>query len=40
MTITYENIDDFYAGIYNLVTKGLMFEADGSKLTITLTGGY
>jgi len=38
--ITYKHAEDFYYGIFNLITKGLVFEADFATLTITLTGGY
>ena len=38
--ITYNTESAFYNGIYALVEKGLTFEANGSKLTITITGGY
>jgi hypothetical protein len=40
MTITYQTEDQFYNGIYQLVLKGLTFEANGDKLSITLLGGY
>jgi hypothetical protein len=40
MSISYCNADDFYNGVYELVVKGLTFEADFESLTITLTGGY
>lgn len=32
--------EEFYDAIYALVVKGLTFDADVVKLTITLTGGY
>lgn len=40
MTIVYGNEDAFYEGIYQLVTKGLMFKARHNELTIELTGGH
>ena len=40
MTISYNTPDEFYDGIYALTVKGLTFEADGSTLKITLTGGF
>ena len=40
MKITYDSTEAFYDGIYECVTKGLQFEADGNTLTIVLTGGY
>ena len=40
MTIQYDDFHDFYEGIYHLVKKGLTFEADYTKLTIKLLGGF
>lgn len=40
MTITYPCETTFYEGIYQLVQKGLTFEADRRTLTITLLGGF
>lgn len=40
MTITYNTMEDFYQGIQALVERGLEFNANGSTLTIQLTGGY
>jgi hypothetical protein len=40
MTIKYNYIDDFYYGVQKLVKQGLTFEADHSKLTIELLGGF
>lgn len=40
MVISYSTEQDFYVGIENLVKKGLTFDANGSTLTITVTGGY
>lgn len=40
MTIKYRTQEQFYEGIYQLVLKGLTFEANGDKLSITLLGGY
>ena len=40
MKISYNDTDEFYEGIYKLVTQGLTFDADAAMLTITLTGGY
>jgi hypothetical protein len=40
MTIIYSNVDDFYAGVYALVVKGLTFKARFDLLQIELLGGY
>lgn len=40
MTITHHDDADFYAGVQQLVTKGLTFTADHFHLTIKLTGGF
>ena len=40
MTIKYISEIDFYNGIYNLVKRELIFEADFDKLEIKLTGGF
>jgi hypothetical protein len=40
MIIHVANAEEFYAVIYALVVKGLTFEADYSRLKISLTGGY
>lgn len=40
MIISYGNEGAFYEGIYQLVSKGLMFKAQHEKLTIELTGGH
>jgi hypothetical protein len=40
MTITYTDANQFYAGIAQLVERGLTFDADANNLIITLTGGY
>lgn len=38
-TIRCTDYDEFVEVIYRLVDKGLVFEADATALTITLTGG-
>jgi len=40
MIIKYIDEIHFYDGIKELVMRGLMFSADGEKLTIELTGGF
>lgn len=40
MTVQYPDTDSFHDGILAMVTRGLCFQADAGKLTITLTGGY
>ncbi len=40
MIITYTTEVEFYSGICELVKIGLSFKADGSNLTVRLTGGY
>lgn len=40
MTISYRNEKDFYDGIYQLLTRGVGFDADYEHLTIKLNGGY
>jgi hypothetical protein len=40
MNIKYDDEPSFYEGIYNMVVKGLMFEATRHNLTIRLTGGH
>lgn len=40
MTITFLSAEEFYDAIESFVKRGLMFKADGSKLTIVFTGGY
>jgi hypothetical protein len=40
MTIQYIDSNSFYDGIYQMVTRGLTFEADATAMTIKLTGGY
>lgn len=39
-TITHETAEQFYNTIGALVVQGIIFDADASRLTITLTGGY
>jgi len=38
--ITYLTVSGFYDGILELTKRGLTFNADPSRLQITLTGGY
>lgn len=40
MVICYTADESFYEGIYELVKRGLTFEADAQDLSIKLTGGY
>jgi hypothetical protein len=40
MIIHVHDADEFFTVIYGLVVKGLTFEADFSRLKISLTGGY
>lgn len=40
MTIKFVDEKTFYDGIFELVKRGLQFDADHTYLKITLTGGY
>ena len=40
MMIKYIDDIEFYNGIHELVKRGIMFEANFTKLEITLTGGF
>ena len=40
MKITYESEKAFYDGIYEMVKRSVMFNADHDNLTIHLTGGF
>ena len=37
-TITYETASEFHEGCYQLSMQGAAFTANGSTLTITITG--
>jgi len=39
-TIHHATRQEFYDTIRAMITMGLVFTADASKLTVTLTGGY
>lgn len=39
-TLTCSTTEEFYDAVRELVHRGLIFRADVSRLTITLTGGY